>query len=241
MRIKLSTLDSLFSRYVRLLSGGYCKRCGHYVGYRKLHNAHFHSRRKHSIRWDMDNTAPLCYGCHSHIDGNPFIKIEFFLALLGQERFNQLNERAQRLYPKVDKEALKFYYTEKIKQLEVNDAKFKKSIGLFGIRLGKFKLISDYDWLLIQKEKISYGRSKGAMQASAHSWSGEDISYSETKTSLYIVKKATKDHTLIYRGKLHEANGIIGLLLKKSPNIIVFNGSIKKGQEIDKNNFQINS
>lgn len=118
MKIRTDTLDKLFSRCKRLLSGGYCKRCGKYVGYKKLHNAHFHSRKKHIIRWDFDNTAPLCYGCHSHIDGNPFEKIEFFLELLGQERFNALNERAEVLKPQIDKEALKKDLQEKIKKLE---------------------------------------------------------------------------------------------------------------------------
>lgn len=117
MKIKITALDRLFSKYVRLMSGGYCKRCRKDVGYYKLHNAHFHSRRKHSVRWDIENTAPLCYGCHSYIDGNPLKKIEFFLELLGQERFNKLNERAERL-DKVDKDALKSEFQEKIRRLE---------------------------------------------------------------------------------------------------------------------------
>ena len=120
MKIRIDTLDKLFSRFVRLLSGGYCRRCRKYVGYKKLHNAHFHSRRKHSVRWDADNTAPLCYGCHSYIDGNPFKKIEFFLELLGQERFNLLNERAEILKPQIDK-ALKKELQDKIKKLEAED------------------------------------------------------------------------------------------------------------------------
>ena len=118
MKIKTDTLDKLFSRYIRLLSGGYCKRCGKYFGYKKLHNAHFHSRRKHSVRWDIENTAPLCYGCHSHIDGNPFVKIEFFLELLGKERFNALNKRAEILKPQIDKEALKRDFEQKIRILK---------------------------------------------------------------------------------------------------------------------------
>lgn len=117
MKIKVSTLDKLFSRYVRLLSGGYCRRCGEYKGIDKLNNAHFHSRRKHSVRWDIENTAPLCYGCHSYVDSNPLKKIEFFLELLGQERFNKLNERAENL-TKVDKQSLKEEFQEKIKCLE---------------------------------------------------------------------------------------------------------------------------
>lgn len=118
MRIQIGKLDKLFSEYVRALSGGYCRRCGKYFGYKKLHNAHFHSRRKHSVRWDMDNSAPICYGCHSHIDGNPFVKIEFFLELLGRERLEKLNERAEKLHPKPDKEALAIYFQEKIKALK---------------------------------------------------------------------------------------------------------------------------
>jgi hypothetical protein len=117
MKIKITVLDQLFSRYVRLMSGGYCRRCGKYVGYNRLHAAHFHSRRKHSVRWSVENVVSVCYGCHSYIDGNPLKKIEFFLDLLGQERFNKLNERAERL-DKVDKEALKIEFKEKIRRLE---------------------------------------------------------------------------------------------------------------------------
>ena len=121
MFIKRDVLDKLFSRFVRLLSGGYCRRCCKYFGYKKLHNAHFHSRRKHSVRWDTENTAPLCYGCHSYIDGNPFKKIEFFLELLGQKRFNLLNERAEILKPQIDKATLKKDLQDKIKKLEVRE------------------------------------------------------------------------------------------------------------------------
>lgn len=117
MKIRITKLDSLFSRYVRTISGGYCKRCKKYFGVAKLHNAHFHSRRKHSVRWDIANTVPICFGCHSYIDGNPLRKIEFFLEILGQEKFNSLNERAETL-TKVDKEALTVYYKERLKEVE---------------------------------------------------------------------------------------------------------------------------
>ena len=117
MKIRVDALDKLFSRCVRLMSGGYCKRCKKYVGYNKLHNAHFHSRRKYSVRWDFDNTAPLCYGCHSFIDGNPFVKIEFFMELLGSERFAELNTRAEQI-GKYDKEKIKAELKTKIRILE---------------------------------------------------------------------------------------------------------------------------
>ena len=110
-------LDKLFSSYKRFLSGGYCKKCGKYFGYKKLHNAHFHSRRKHSVRWDISNSAPLCYGCHSYIDGNPLGKIEFFLEILGKEEFEALNVRAESLV-KVDKEKIKSDFEEKLKEAQ---------------------------------------------------------------------------------------------------------------------------
>ena len=69
----------------------------------------------------MDNTAPLCYGCHSYIDGNPLIKVEFFMELLGVDRFNALDKRARTLYPKPDKEAIKEELKEKLKYMEDKD------------------------------------------------------------------------------------------------------------------------
>jgi len=95
-------LDTVFSRFKRLMSGGYCKRCwltnkpksNAYKGYDRLQNAHCHSRVKRSVRWDEDNVAPLCGGCHMYLDREYSAKQEFFLGLLGQAGFNALNERA---------------------------------------------------------------------------------------------------------------------------------------------------
>jgi len=120
MKIKITKLDRLFSLYKRLMSGGICMRCGKYFGVEKLHNAHFHSRRKHTVRWDKRNTAPLCYGCHSYIDGNPLEKVEFFLTLLGQKEFDRLNEIANMTtkdYP-IDKDKLEEEFKEAIRRLE---------------------------------------------------------------------------------------------------------------------------
>lgn len=116
MNIKISPLDRVFSQYVRFLSGGYCKKCHKYFG-KGLHTAHFHSRRKHSVRWDLDNVCALCYGCHSKLDGEPYEKIEFWLGLLGQERLAALDKRAESL-KKVDKEALLCHYKSKLKEIE---------------------------------------------------------------------------------------------------------------------------
>ncbi len=126
MKIKIDALDKLFSRYVRLLSGGYCKRCWllgkpkAYKGNKNLDCAHFHSRAKLSVRWDLDNVAPLCRGCHGFLDGNPLEKVEFFLELLGQERFNALTERARQVkkFSISEREELKDYFKARIKELD---------------------------------------------------------------------------------------------------------------------------
>ena len=118
----IGKLDTLFSQYVRLLEGGYCRRCGKYLGTksRGYHCCHYKTRAKHSVRWDRENVTALCYGCHRFIDhpNRKLEKDEFFRELLGQERFNKLNERAERLFPKVDKEALIEFYKEKLKELD---------------------------------------------------------------------------------------------------------------------------
>ena len=118
MKIKIDDLDKLFSRYIRLLSGGYCKRCHKHFGEARLQTAHFHSRRKHSTRWFKDNVTALCCGCHRYLDSEPLIKVEFFMELLGKEDFDKLNKRAEQLFPKVDKEALKVELKGLIKEME---------------------------------------------------------------------------------------------------------------------------
>ena len=115
-------LDEVFSRYIRLLAGGYCKRCwlmgkGKEIGFSKLAACHFHTRHKHSVRWDEDNVQALCSGCHRFLDDNHYDKIEFWLQLLGQESLAALDKRAEDLR-KVDKEYFLSYYKERLKEME---------------------------------------------------------------------------------------------------------------------------
>ena len=120
MKIKIDPLDQLFSKYTRLKAGinkdgvGKCERCGHY---NFLQCAHFHSRRKRSVRWDVDNAAALCFGCHQYLDSNPIEKIEFFNKKLGAEKLLHLNIRAKQTHPKPDKEAIKIWLREEIKKM----------------------------------------------------------------------------------------------------------------------------
>ena len=120
MKIKVTKLDSTFSLFVRLLSGGYCRRCKKQVGYKNLQNAHFHGRIRHTVRWDKRNTAPLCAGCHYDIDNHPVKKVSFFADILSDEDFYELNRIAElttKDYP-IDQVALYKEYTEGIKRLE---------------------------------------------------------------------------------------------------------------------------
>jgi len=112
IKIRRDPLDILVSKYVKLRDK-WCQRCSGTSG---LQTAHFHSRRKRSVRYDPDNVCLLCWGCHSYLDGNPLEKIEFFKNRLGEHMFDLLNSRA-RLLGMPDKELLTIYYQEKIKEL----------------------------------------------------------------------------------------------------------------------------
>ena len=119
--MKRDKLDVLFSHFIKLLSGGYCARCGKYLGVksRGLHCMHFFSRAKISIRFDGKNAEAGCYGCLRYLD-NPNLrleKIEFFLNRIGQKEMERLQYLAD--HPiKIDREAIEKDLKEKIKFLE---------------------------------------------------------------------------------------------------------------------------
>ena len=114
MRVKIDPLDKLVSEYIRKRSGGYCERCGKYYGWQNLQTCHFHSRRKRSVRWDTDNLVALDFGCHTHLDGNPLEKIEFFKQRLGEQAFDFLNARARITHPKPDKALIEIYLLKEL-------------------------------------------------------------------------------------------------------------------------------
>lgn len=115
-KIKIDPLDTLVSKYVRLRDKYICQRCYHPNNI--VQCAHFHGRRKKSVRYDPENCTSLCWGCHSFLDGRPIEKIEFFRQLLGKKKFEQLNYRAMQTHPKPDKAAIKLYLEAQIKRLE---------------------------------------------------------------------------------------------------------------------------
>lgn len=117
MRIKITRLDVLFSKFIRLRAGGKCEYCGKLKLLPHLECSHFHGRRKRSVRYDPDNACGLCFSCHQYLGSNPYQHTEFFKKHLGSERFEALNIRAEMIV-KIDKKAVERDLLEKLKLLE---------------------------------------------------------------------------------------------------------------------------
>lgn len=97
MKIRLSKLDKLFSRWVRLQAGGACEYCGHEA---KLQMSHFIGRRCRAVRYDPDNVAAVCFSCHQYLGENPYKHVAFFRKRLGSERLEALVIRAETAMPR---------------------------------------------------------------------------------------------------------------------------------------------
>lgn len=127
--IRISTEDRLFSEFIRRralrLAGG-CERCltpkynltkedGTVLkAWKQLSCCHLHSRGKRSVRWDEDNAIGLCGACHMYFHGHPLEQIEFYKAKLGEERFEQLQLRAEAV-TKLDMAAVRLYLNQLLK------------------------------------------------------------------------------------------------------------------------------
>lgn len=121
--MKRDKYDTAFSHLIKLLSGGYCKRCGKFLGIKSqgLHCAHCFSRGKLSTRYERSNAVACCYGCHRYLDQHPSLKFEFFREILGKERFDELEKKANTPAVgknKIDREQIYQDLKEKIKLLE---------------------------------------------------------------------------------------------------------------------------
>lgn len=124
-------LTDLFSEYIRrraVIRCGGCERCGHskhdlvkdnglsFPGWKQLQAAHFIGRNAKNVKWDEDNAAGLCGGCHIHAHGHPLDFTEWIKNHLGSEVYNALIGR-WRERSKPDISLLVMYYRQKIKEL----------------------------------------------------------------------------------------------------------------------------
>jgi len=115
-------LDDLFSLIIRkraMQRVGGCERCkAPRQSYKELQTAHFHSRRKHTTRWDIRNSVGLCGGCHQYLDSNKEAKIAFEIECLGEEEYERLYvlaEMTTKTSP-VDYNLTELYLKELLKQ-----------------------------------------------------------------------------------------------------------------------------
>lgn len=130
MKIKIDVIDDLFSKCIRLLAmvrvGG-CERClapkydtvkdngDIFPAWKQLQCSHFFGRGRKSVRWDEDNAAGLCFGCHQYFTSHPLEHVEWFKARLG-DRFELLQGR-MRILGRPDRAAIELYLTGKIDEL----------------------------------------------------------------------------------------------------------------------------
>jgi hypothetical protein len=91
--------DRQFSRFIRERDDWRCQRCrqAHSRKSVELHSAHMFGRGKPATRFDPENACALCVGCHQHLDTHPDLKREFFRNRLGDEAFEALQLRSNRV------------------------------------------------------------------------------------------------------------------------------------------------
>ena len=114
--IKLFPLDLLFSKYIKTKADFTCEYCGKQS--KQLHCHHgVVGRRYRNTRYEEDNCACVCVGCHWFLGDFPQINTAFFLKRIGSDRMEQLQILA-RSGGKIDMELIKRELTDKLKLLE---------------------------------------------------------------------------------------------------------------------------
>ncbi len=100
MAIKRTAADKLFSDIIRTRDNWTCQRCQKVVNRfspsarKGLHCSHFIGRKRYNTRFDEDNCAALCYGCHRYFTSNPLEHHEWQYQRLGEDTIVQLHVRS---------------------------------------------------------------------------------------------------------------------------------------------------
>ena len=122
-KTKIRPCDKLFSEYIRRRDQ-VCQiglRCGgSHKEWKELHCAHYHGRRKESVRFDPDNALALCPADHlwvdSTVEGKNYFDA-FMEKRLGTSRYAMLELRAN-TPGKKDDEMTKLYLKSMLTSLQ---------------------------------------------------------------------------------------------------------------------------
>ena len=106
------TLDNLFSYLIRKQAEFTCEYCGKSTGQMHCHHGVV-GRRYINTRYEMDNCACVCVGCHNFLGDFKGQNTAFFTKRIGSDRYEQLEIMA-RSGRKVDLEEIKV----RIKELD---------------------------------------------------------------------------------------------------------------------------
>lgn len=118
--IKVRANDTQFSRYIRLKHKK-CQRCGRKgdgeEGIFGLQAAHYHSRKKESVRFDPKNVSAICISCHRYFHQHPTEHTAWMKELLGEREYDLLTIRAN-TPQKRDDAITKLYVKQLLSELE---------------------------------------------------------------------------------------------------------------------------
>jgi len=112
-------LDKLVGELIRLKHKHTCERCGRGAP-RQLHVHHFHGRRNHSVRWEVNNLFLLCSLCHK-LDRNsahesPYDFMNWAKSVRGEDWYDQLLVR-KNMIVKMDYDFMEYVLKKQINEL----------------------------------------------------------------------------------------------------------------------------
>jgi hypothetical protein len=110
MKIRIDKRDTVFSLIIRLRAGFTCDRCKRFfhMGH-GLQCSHFFGRRHKATRWDPDNAAAHCFGCHRYLGENPIEFTAWVKSYLGDVRYEALQRRKQQIVKRTKAELEDLY------------------------------------------------------------------------------------------------------------------------------------
>jgi hypothetical protein len=122
LKIYIDKRDTVFSKIIRLRAKWTCESCNTYfhLGH-GLQCSHFFGRRHRSTRWDPDNAAAHCFGCHRNFTENPIAFTAWIKKYLGDVRYEALQLRHSQII-KRNKHDLEFLYQHLKQQLAALEA-----------------------------------------------------------------------------------------------------------------------